>query len=83
VNRLGSGLYGIVGHHSASIENFDYSPAMKAFDKVRDAARLDGFLADPRAPVPGPKMTFSGLKDAKDRQNVIGYLASLSPVAAA
>jgi cytochrome c2 len=34
---------------------------MKAFDKVWDAARLDGFLADPRAPVPGTKMTFSGL----------------------
>ena len=56
---------------------------MKAFDKVWDAAQLDGFLAHPRALVPGTKMTFSGLKDAKDRQNVIAYLASLSPVAAA
>jgi cytochrome c2 len=36
--------------------------------------KLDAYLADPRAVVPGNKMTFAGLKDAQDRKDVIAYL---------
>src|ERR1700758_4723274 len=75
VNKIGPSLHGIVGRHSASIANFNYSPAMKAVDKVWDEAQLSSYLADPRGVVPGTKMIFPGLKDEKDRQNVIAYLA--------
>lgn len=77
VNKVGPSLHGIVGRHSASIETFNYSPAMKSFDKVWDAAQLDTYLTDPRGVVPGTKMIFPGLKDDKDRQNVIAYLSTL------
>ena len=77
VNKIGPSLHGIVGRHSGSIESFNYSPAMKSFDKVWDAAQLDTYLVDPRAVVPGTKMIFPGLKDEKDRQNVIAYLSTL------
>ncbi|MDB5467271.1 MAG: cytochrome, partial [Phenylobacterium sp.] len=32
------------------------------------------WLADPKAMVPGTKMTFPGFKDPKDRTDVIAYL---------
>ena len=77
VNKVGPSLHGIVGRHSGSIETFNYSPGMKSFDKVWDPAQLDAYLVDPRSVVPGTKMIFPGLKDEKDRQNVIAYLATL------
>lgn len=77
VNKIGPSLHGIVGRHSASIETYNYSPAMKAFDKVWDEKQLDAYLVDPRAVVPGTKMIFPGLKDEKDRQNVLAYLSTL------
>jgi cytochrome c len=77
VNKVGPSLHGIVGRHSGSIETFNYSPAMKAFDKTWDEAQLSTYLTDPRGVVPGTKMIFPGLKDEKDRQNVIAYLATL------
>lgn len=77
VNKIGPSLHGIVGRHSGSIANFAYSPAMKSFDKTWDEAQLSTYLADPRGVVPGTKMIFPGLKDEKDRQNVIAYLATL------
>jgi cytochrome c len=77
VNKLGPSLHGIVGRHSGSIDNYNYSPAMKGADKVWDAAQLNTYLTDPRALVPGTKMIFPGLKDEKDRQDVIAYLSTL------
>ncbi|HWK46309.1 MAG TPA: cytochrome c family protein [Stellaceae bacterium] len=77
VNKIGPSLHGIVGRHSGSIENFSYSVAMKAFDKTWDEPQLNTYLTDPRAVVPGTKMIFPGLKDEKDRQNVIAYLSTL------
>ena len=77
VNKVGPSLHGIIGRHSASIDGYNYSPAMKAFDKTWDAALLETYLPDPRGTVPGTKMVFPGLKDAKDRADVIAYLATL------
>lgn len=39
-----------------------------------DAATLDEFLENPRAMVPGTKMTFAGLKDPLQRAQVIAYI---------
>ncbi len=77
VNKIGPSLYGIVGRHSASIQNFNYSPAMRKADKVWDEAELDIYVTDPRALVPGTVMIFPGLKSETDRQNLIAYLQTL------
>ena len=45
--RLGPSLKGIVGRKSGSVANFAYSPAMKASNKVWNAATLDAFLTSP------------------------------------
>jgi cytochrome c len=77
VNKVGPSLHGIVGRHSASIGNFNYSDAMKAANKDWTPETLDTYLTDPRGLVPGTKMIFPGLKEAKDRQDVIAYLSTL------
>jgi cytochrome c len=47
---------------------------MAGYGVVWDAATLDTYLVDPRGTVPGTKMTFRGLKERQDRENVITYL---------
>lgn len=76
-NSIGPTLFGIVGRHSASGAGYSYSDAMKAANKTWDAATLDVYLTDPKAMVPGTKMTFAGLPKPEDRANLIAYLATL------
>ena len=76
-NSVGPTLFGVVGRHSASVDGFKYSDAMKAANKTWDEATLDAYLTDPKAVVPGTKMTFAGLPKAEDRANVIAYLSTL------
>jgi cytochrome c len=76
-NKIGPSLFGVVGRKSASVPDYTYSDAMKAANLTWDEATLDKYLTDPRGMLPGIKMVFPGLKDAKDRQDVIAYLKTL------
>jgi cytochrome c len=76
-NKIGPSLHAVIGRHSASVADFQYSEAMKKADKTWDAATLDEYLANPRGLVPGTKMIYPGLKSDQDRQNLIAYLTSL------
>ena len=78
VNKIGPSLHGVVDRHSASIPDFNYSPAMKAADWNWSADKLNTYLVDPRAVVPGTRMIFPGLKSDADRANLIAYLKTLS-----
>jgi len=60
----------------AGIEKFDYSPAMKAAGGRWTKERLDAFLANPGAAIPGTTMMFPGIPDAGTRRKIIEYLAS-------
>ena len=77
VNRVGPTLKGVVGRKTASVEGFKYSDAMAkkgAEGQVWDEPTLTVYLKDPKAMVPGTKMSFPGLKDDADIANVIAYL---------
>jgi cytochrome c len=76
-NKIGPSLWGVVGRPSASVEGFNYSPAMKAANKTWDDPTLHQYLEAPSKMVPGTKMAFPGLKEEKDRDDVIAYLATL------
>ena len=62
------------GKKAASHPDFKYSDALKAAGWVWDANYLNQWLEKPQTFLPGTKMTFAGLSDAKDRTDVIGYL---------
>jgi cytochrome c len=79
-NKVGPYLTGIVGRAVATAEGFSYSDAMKAYGakgEVWDEARLDTYLANPKAVVPGTKMAYSGVKKPEDRADLIAYLKTL------
>lgn len=79
-SKLGPPLWGIVGRPVASVEGFDYSPAMReAHNKASawDAATLEVYLRNPRAWAPGTTMVFQGLRRARDRRSLIRYLETL------
>jgi len=77
-NRIGPNLWDVVGRKKAAEAGFSYSEAMKKFategEPVWTFEGINKFISNPRADVPGTKMTFVGLKKAEDRANVIAYL---------
>jgi cytochrome c len=78
-NNIGPGLYGVVGRPPGSHPAYAYDSAMQDFAKAHPAWTYDllyQFLKAPQSFMPGTKMTFVGLKDPKDRINVIAYLRS-------
>ena len=75
--KIGPSLYGVIGRHSATLPGFQYSNAMKAYDKVWGEDTLLVYLAAPMKQVPGTKMAFAGLSKEQDRKDVIAYLDTL------
>lgn len=73
-NMTGPNLHGVFGRKSASVADYKYSDALKGAGFVWDADHLDKWLAQPQTFLPGTKMTFAGLKEAKDRTDLIAYL---------
>ena len=78
----GPNLYDIVGREVASVGGFGYSQQLKDFGGTWTYERLDAFLQNSQALVPGGAMRQAVRKDNK-RADMLAYLASLSanPVA--
>jgi cytochrome c len=73
-NLTGPNLYGIFGRKAGSLDGFAYSDALKAAGWTWDAPRIDTWITNPHAVLATTKMSFVGLKDPKDRTDVIAYL---------
>jgi cytochrome c len=80
-NKVGPGLYGVVGRQPGAHPGFKYSDGMTKFGATNAAwtyEMLDTYLTNPKTEVPGNKMAFAGLKKANERANVIAYLRTLA-----
>ncbi len=77
-NKIGPNLWNIVGAPHAHRDDYQYSPAMRAAEGAWTFEALDAYLDAPRQVVPGTKMTFAGLKDPKQRADLIAWLRTLS-----
>lgn len=73
-NKVGPHLYGVLGRKKGSVPDFGYSPAMKEKGGTWTYEDLNHFLTSPKDFVPGTKMSFAGLKKAKDRADLLLYL---------
>lgn len=76
-NRLGPNLWGTYGKSAGVHAGFAYSDALKTSGLVWNDANLDKWLENPRALVPGNRMSFPGLKDAAKRREIIDYIKAL------
>ncbi|MDE0780929.1 MAG: cytochrome c family protein [Alphaproteobacteria bacterium] len=78
-NKVGPNLWGIFGSTAAQRNvGYKYSRAMKASGIIWDEATLSSYLQNPRKAVPKTRMAFAGLKKAKQRDDVIAYLKSVT-----
>jgi cytochrome c len=73
-NSLGPALAGIIGRRAGAIDDFRYSPAIRRSKLSWTRQTLDAFIADPQAVIPGNRMPYSGLADAKERADLVAYL---------
>ncbi len=77
-NKVGPNLYDVVGRRIAGAPGYPYSSALagKAGETWSNGA-LNDFLADPNTWAPGTRMSFAGLKDARERAAIIAWLRAL------
>ena len=77
---IGPNLYGVVGRKIASLEGFNYSPALKAKQSEGDWTfeHLDLWLTNPQAFASGTIMAFPGIPDLHTRADVIDFLRTKS-----
>ncbi len=74
----GPHLNGVVGRAKAASAGFGYSDGLMAMaSDVWSPENLEAFLLNPKAYVPGTKMSFAGLPKVEDRANLIAYLATV------
>lgn len=77
MNRVGPKHRGVFGRKAGAVADYPYSTALKKSGLTWDAATLDKWLTGPPKLVPGTKMGVS-VADAKDRADIIAYLAMLT-----
>ena len=73
-NKIGPALWGVLGRTAGSVPGYKYSKAMAAYGKNWSFEEMNGFLVKPKDWIKGTKMSFAGLKNAKDRAAVILYM---------
>lgn len=80
--KVGPALDGVIGRQAGSEPGYPYSAALAHAGFTWDQARLDRWLTNPQAFVPGALMPFR-LADSTERRDVIAYLETLKPTAKA
>jgi cytochrome c len=77
VPRQGPPLVQIVGRQAGKVEGFHYSQGLAQAGFTWDEGRLDAWLTDPQAVIPGAIMTYRQAK-AETRAAIITYLKGLN-----
>ena len=81
-NKVGPELNELFGRTAGTVADYNYSKAMIEAGQnglVWDPATLSPYLHKPKEHVPGTKMSFPGLPNQKDIDNLIAYLGTFSP----
>ena len=74
-NKKGPSLAAITERKAASVTGFNYSDGLAASGLTWTADKLDAYITNPKTLVPAGKMKFKGLPDAKERADLIEFLA--------
>jgi cytochrome c len=73
-NLVGPNLHGLFGREIGTLEGFVYSDALMEADFIWEPSHLDEWLTNPRAFLPGNRMSFAGVRKPEDRIALIAYL---------
>lgn len=80
-HRIGPHLNGLFGRKAASHQDFQYTKSLRRAGTsgiIWSAETLSAFLENPRSMASQTRMSFGGMKDAQDRENLIAYLRRFS-----
>lgn len=70
---IGPNLRGVVGRKAGAVPGFAYTPAMRGAG-AWTPERLKAFLANPRAVVPGTRMSYAGMAKPDERAAIVAFL---------
>lgn len=71
----GPSLANLFGHRTGTAEGFmRYSEALRKANVTWNDKTLDAWIANPKKFIPGNFMTFSGIRDAQQRADLIAFL---------
>jgi len=73
-NKIGPSLWGVLGRKAGSVSDYKYSKGMAAHGKLWTFEEMNSFLIKPKDWIKGTKMSFAGIKNAKERAAVILYM---------
>ena len=73
-NLVGPVLNGLDGRKSGSVADYSYSDANKNSGIVWNEANFKEYIKDPRAKIPGTKMTFAGIKNEQEVNDLWAYI---------
>lgn len=74
---FGPNLFGIAGTKAGAVPGYAFSAAMASSNVIWNRENLDAFLLSPQSRMPGTKMSFSGVKDAEKRKEIVDYILGL------
>ena len=73
-NAVGPVLNGVIGRKAGSYPGYSYSDANKNSGITWDEATFREYIKDPKAKVPGTKMSYAGLKDEQKINDLVAFL---------
>ena len=73
-HKIGPNLYNFYGKKAGNQEKFNYSAELLDADILWDYENLDQWLENPQRLIPENKMVYVGMKNPKDREDLIAYL---------
>src|SRR5579871_579745 len=75
-NKVGPELNGLDGRKSGTAPDYNYSDANKNSGITWNKEQFLEYIKDPKAKIPGTKMTFAGIKNETEAQNLWAYISS-------
>ena len=74
-NMTGPSLASLWGRRAGGLASFPrYSSALQSSGIVWNEAALNEWIRDPQHFIPGNDMTFDGIKDSKERADLLAFL---------
>ena len=77
-NKVGPNLWNLINRPKGSVNTFSYSKSLLEFGGKWTFEELSEFLYKPKQYIEKTKMNFAGLKDVKDRANLILFIREQS-----
>jgi len=73
-NKVGPAQNGLDGRKAGTVEGFNYSEANKNSGITWNEQTFKQYIKAPQAMIPGTKMTFAGVTDPQEADNLWAYL---------